>query len=112
MESKVITSPIDMAARTKLGLRSGDTVRVHVRVREGEKERIQVYQGVVVGRKSEFSLYNKHLATYDTADQFDHDAAKGFIRLWGLGQQTQLVRVAQLEVQVSTGSELLTIGVV
>jgi large subunit ribosomal protein L19 len=28
---------------------SGDTVRV--RVREGEKERIQVYQGVVVGRK-------------------------------------------------------------
>ena len=31
--------------------RSGDTVRVHVRVREGEKERIQVYQGVVVGRK-------------------------------------------------------------
>ncbi len=30
---------------------AGDTVRVHVRVREGEKERIQVYQGVVVGRK-------------------------------------------------------------
>ena len=29
----------------------GDTVRVHVRVREGEKERIQIYQGVVIGRK-------------------------------------------------------------
>ncbi len=29
----------------------GDTVRVHVRVREGEKERIQVFQGVVLGRK-------------------------------------------------------------
>lgn len=29
----------------------GDTLRVHVRVREGEKERIQVFQGVVVGRK-------------------------------------------------------------
>lgn len=29
----------------------GDTVRVHVRVREGEKERIQVFQGVVIGRK-------------------------------------------------------------
>ena len=27
----------------------GDTVRVHVRVKEGEKERIQVYQGVVIG---------------------------------------------------------------
>jgi large subunit ribosomal protein L19 len=31
--------------------RSGDTVRVHVRVIEGEKERIQVFQGVVMGRK-------------------------------------------------------------
>lgn len=29
----------------------GDTVKVHVRVREGEKERIQVFQGVVLGRK-------------------------------------------------------------
>lgn len=27
----------------------GDTVKVHVKVREGEKERIQVYQGVVIG---------------------------------------------------------------
>ena len=26
----------------------GDTVKVHVRVKEGEKERIQVYQGVVI----------------------------------------------------------------
>jgi argininosuccinate synthase len=43
----------------------------------------------VVGRKSEYSLYSKHLATYDRADQFDHDAAMGFIRIWGLGQQTQ-----------------------
>ncbi len=29
----------------------GDTVKVHVRVREGEKERIQMFQGVVLGRK-------------------------------------------------------------
>jgi len=29
----------------------GDTVKVHVRVREGEKERIQVFQGVVIARK-------------------------------------------------------------
>lgn len=43
----------------------------------------------VVGRRSEFSLYSKKLATYETGDQFDHEAAKGFIRLWGLGQQTQ-----------------------
>jgi large subunit ribosomal protein L19 len=29
----------------------GDTVRVHVKVREGDKERIQVFEGVVIGRK-------------------------------------------------------------
>jgi large subunit ribosomal protein L19 len=29
-------------------MRSGDTVRVHVRVREGEKERIQVFEGTVI----------------------------------------------------------------
>jgi len=31
--------------------RSGDTVRVHVRVVEGNKKRIQVFQGVVIARK-------------------------------------------------------------
>ncbi len=29
----------------------GDTVRVHVRVVEGEKERIQIFQGVVIARR-------------------------------------------------------------
>ena len=29
----------------------GDTVRVHVKVMEGEKERIQVFEGAVIGRK-------------------------------------------------------------
>jgi large subunit ribosomal protein L19 len=31
--------------------RSGDTVKVHVRLREGEKERIQVFEGLVIARK-------------------------------------------------------------
>jgi large subunit ribosomal protein L19 len=31
--------------------KSGDTVNVHYRVREGEKERIQQFQGVVISRK-------------------------------------------------------------
>jgi argininosuccinate synthase len=53
--------------------------------------RVKLFKGksTVVGRKSEFSLYSKKLATYETGDQFDHDAARGFIRLHGLGQQTQ-----------------------
>lgn len=31
--------------------RPGDTVRVHVRIKEGDKERIQVFEGVVIRRK-------------------------------------------------------------
>lgn len=31
--------------------RAGDTVRVHVRVREGEKERLQVFEGLVISKR-------------------------------------------------------------
>ena len=30
---------------------SGDTVRVHVKIREGDKERVQVFQGVVISKR-------------------------------------------------------------
>ncbi|MEE3928094.1 50S ribosomal protein L19 [Mycoplasmopsis ciconiae] len=30
---------------------TGDNVRVHVRIREGEKERIQVFEGLVISKK-------------------------------------------------------------
>jgi large subunit ribosomal protein L19 len=29
----------------------GDSVRVHTKVKEGEKERIQIFSGIVIGRK-------------------------------------------------------------
>jgi len=29
----------------------GDTVKVHVKIKEGEKERIQIYQGVVISKR-------------------------------------------------------------
>ena len=32
-------------------MRPGDTLRVHVRVREGEKERIQVFEGVLIAQR-------------------------------------------------------------
>jgi argininosuccinate synthase len=53
--------------------------------------RVKLLKGhpMIVGRKSDYSLYSKKLATYEGGDQFDHEAAKGFIRLHGLGQQTQ-----------------------
>ncbi len=31
--------------------RAGDTIKVHVRVREGAKERIQIFQGMVIARR-------------------------------------------------------------
>jgi len=31
--------------------RAGDTVKVHVKIREGEKERIQIFQGVVISKR-------------------------------------------------------------
>lgn len=35
----------------KVDFAPGDTLRVHVRIKEGEKERIQVFQGTVIGRR-------------------------------------------------------------
>jgi large subunit ribosomal protein L19 len=37
--------------KSRPDFRPGDTLRVHVRVVEGDKERIQVFQGVVIGRR-------------------------------------------------------------
>ena len=34
---------------TRPAIKPGDTVRVHVKVREGDKERIQVFEGMVIG---------------------------------------------------------------
>ncbi len=65
--------------------------------------RVKLSRGhcTVVGRKSEHSLYNQSLATYDSGDQFDHNAALGFIKLWGLPLRTQ----AQAQLLPSIGFE-------
>jgi argininosuccinate synthase len=42
----------------------------------------------VTGRRSESSLYDYNLATYDKADAFRHEDSAGFVRIWGLGIQT------------------------
>ncbi|SDZ23150.1 argininosuccinate synthase [Evansella caseinilytica] len=48
--------------------------------------RVKLHKGThsVVARKSAHSLYNEELATYSKGDAFDHNAAVGFIKLWGL----------------------------
>ena len=44
---------LEVVEKTQLterpAMKAGDTVRVHVKVREGDKERIQVFEGVVIG---------------------------------------------------------------
>lgn len=46
--------------------------------------KLQGGRAVVTGRRSEQSLYDFDLATYDTGDTFDQSLAKGFIELWAL----------------------------
>ncbi len=48
--------------------------------------RIKLFKGnaIIVGRKSDNSIYTPDLATYGADDQFDHKAAEGFIYIWGL----------------------------
>jgi large subunit ribosomal protein L19 len=46
-------SAIDLVEKSQLAARpdmkAGDTVRVHVKVREGDKERIQIFEGIIIG---------------------------------------------------------------
>ncbi|WP_158736585.1 argininosuccinate synthase [Alteribacillus sp. YIM 98480] len=48
--------------------------------------RVKLFKGnaIVEGRKSDLSLYNEKLATYTPEDEFNQNAAVGFIELWGL----------------------------
>jgi len=51
MKNAVKTSPINMEERTALGLRAGDTIRVWQKIKEGEKSRLQAFEGLVLARK-------------------------------------------------------------
>ena len=52
------------------------------------KVRLFKGQAVVVAMKSESSIYKHDLATYSEGDAFDHQAAVGFIKIWGLPIKT------------------------
>ena len=46
-------SAIELVEKSQLAerprMKAGDTVRVHVKVREGDKERIQIFEGIIIG---------------------------------------------------------------
>ncbi len=60
----------------------------------GGEVRVRLDHGsaVVVGRRSPASLYDTALATYESGDTFDHEAAIGFISLFGLPHRTETAR--------------------
>ena len=47
----VATSPVNMDDRKNLGIKAGDTVRVHQKIEEKGKTRIQIFEGTVLARK-------------------------------------------------------------
>jgi argininosuccinate synthase len=59
-----------------------DSTQEHV----GGEIRMTLHAGraTVTGRRSDHSLYDFNLATYDEGDAFDQSLAKGFVELWGL----------------------------
>jgi large subunit ribosomal protein L19 len=44
-------SPVNMEDRKNLDLTSGDTVRVHQKIKEKDKYRVQIFEGLVLARK-------------------------------------------------------------
>lgn len=44
-------SSINIEERKKLVLKAGNTVRVHQKITEGEKSRVQIFEGMIIARK-------------------------------------------------------------
>jgi argininosuccinate synthase len=56
--------------------------------------RLRLHGGLATptGRRSESTLYDYSLATYDTGDTFDQSLARGFVQLWGLPSRIAATR--------------------
>lgn len=68
-------------------------VRSSQRVVNGQvRMRLDHGNAYVVGRRSDDSLYDRTLATYDADDAYDHAASVGFIRIFGLPLRTEAAR--------------------
>ena len=53
MISPYLSKVLNKNKRTDLPeFRIGDTIKVHVKIKEGEKERLQIFEGVVLARKN------------------------------------------------------------
>jgi large subunit ribosomal protein L19 len=53
MNNALLTKVVEKNKRTDIPeFRPGDTVRVHVKIREGDKERLQAFEGTVIAEKN------------------------------------------------------------
>jgi argininosuccinate synthase len=76
-----------------------DAFTAKVQERVSGVVRVKLFKGTcsIVGRRSPFALYEHALATYDAGDTFDHSAAEGFIRIWGLPVEIAARKARQAE---------------
>ena len=53
MQNAMLAKVLNVNKRTNVPeFRPGDTIRVHVKIREGDKERLQAFEGTVIARKN------------------------------------------------------------
>jgi large subunit ribosomal protein L19 len=53
MQTALLTKVINKNKRNDVPVfRTGDTIRVHVKIKEGDKERLQAFEGTVIARKN------------------------------------------------------------
>ena len=60
-------------------MKAGDTVKVHVKVREGDKERIQVLEGIVIGMQDQVNLPVKFIGLGEKADDVEPFSPTDFV---------------------------------
>ncbi|QQG46037.1 MAG: 50S ribosomal protein L19 [Candidatus Niyogibacteria bacterium] len=51
LREKIKFSPVDIGARAKIDFSTGDTIKVWQKVKEGDKSRLQAFEGLVIARK-------------------------------------------------------------
>ena len=51
MKIAIKISPVNMSERAELGLRAGDTVKIHQKIEDKGKTRIQLFEGIILARK-------------------------------------------------------------